>query len=317
MKRFPALIVLGCFLCAAPRTLADKEKELLKTKASRACLTPDGKVLIASGNNNTRLINIADKKSNLLKKSETKKILLSGDGKTLALVNDNDVALYDVALGKEIKSLTLPKDDVHLGLSLGSDGKTLAYGITNQDLVLFDTAGAKVKHAFKNQREQPWQTAFSPDGKYLACGYSSNGMFSLFDITENKLVRELKGLPAEKDEPVMDPTFSGDSKLVAATCKGVLKVWEVGSGKEVGSFKDDAKFYAIALSKDGKLLVSGNGKGVVTLWDLANNKPFDTIKFDKYIERVTLSSDAKILSVTVDVFAVETRVYDISAAVAP
>lgn len=312
-----ALFVLTCLLGFPPESFGEKEKELLKTKAISAVLTPDGKVLIASGNNNTRLVNIAAKSSQPVSKTWGV-IHLSGDAKTFALVeyqrDGANATLYDVATGKE--KIAFPFGDAGtLASGLSADGKTLAYG-THKDLVIADTAGGKVKHTYKAVGGQPWKDiAFSLDGKYMACGLGTKGMLFVYDTAMNKVVQELKGLPTGSFSVVQSVCFSPDSTLVAASCDEVIKVWEVKTGKEVHSLKGprDGIFYGITLGQGGKMLVSGDKEGVVTLWDLRTGKAIDTIRVGRSVFHVTLSADSKVLSATAE--GGETRVYDISAAV--
>src|SRR5262249_13536096 len=49
---------------------------------------------------------------------------------------------------------------------------------------------------------------------------------------------------------------------------GALKLWEVRTGKEIGSFPDyTERLSALAFSADGKLLASGENSRKVTVWD--------------------------------------------------
>ena len=70
-----ATALFACFLLAAPPTRGEKEKEIFKTKAFLASLTPDGKTLAASGNGNVRLVDVAAKKSKLLSKAQAPIVL--------------------------------------------------------------------------------------------------------------------------------------------------------------------------------------------------------------------------------------------------
>jgi len=98
MKRFLVVIVLGCLLCAAPQTRADKEKELLKTKARRACLTLDGKV--GNGKGIVILWDLTSNKPidtiNLGKSIE--RVTLSSDAKILSVTTEAfETRVYDIA----------------------------------------------------------------------------------------------------------------------------------------------------------------------------------------------------------------------------
>ena len=133
MKRLigPAVFALACLLAAAPAARAAKEKELFKTKASMAFVTPDGQLVAAAGNNNVRVINHAAKKASVLVKMY-QMIGLSPDGKTLATVgrlseDEELVSLFETATGKAGASFPVPSQGL-LTFALSPDAKTFAHG---------------------------------------------------------------------------------------------------------------------------------------------------------------------------------------------
>jgi len=84
------MLTLAAALCAAPDVRAEKEKELLKTKARAAYVTPDGKVLAAASKDNVRVVYLDVKKSRIISK-EYSPIALSPDGKFLLTVGNLEV----------------------------------------------------------------------------------------------------------------------------------------------------------------------------------------------------------------------------------
>src|SRR5438132_983679 len=78
-------LTVASLLLAVPTLFAEKEKELLKTKARVAFLTPDGKILVAASKDNVRLVYLDINKSRLLDK-KYRPIYLSPDGKALATI---------------------------------------------------------------------------------------------------------------------------------------------------------------------------------------------------------------------------------------
>jgi WD40 repeat protein len=296
---------LVCWLCLTTDVLADKEKEVFKTKAIYGFLTPDGKILAANSDTNVRLVDIAAKKSALLGKSFAN-VTLSPDGKAVATHAEGKVKVFDVSPVKARGSFTID-GNAALCIALSPEGKWFAHGTLNT-LVLLDAAKGEVKRTFKDLGGQPMSAAFSADGKYLACGTDSGGKkLWVWDVESGKAVQSL-----ECKDIVSGVAFSPDSKYVAGCSADEIKVWDLASGKPAHSFKGTREKYvrSLAFGKEGKILVTGASDGLVTIWDLASDKALDTIKQPKDVFRVSLSADARVLSVSLE--GDETKVYDLS-----
>jgi WD40 repeat protein len=314
----PIMIVAGlaCFLSAVPAAFAEKEKELFKTKATMAYFTPDGQFLVAAGNKNVRIIDLAAKKVHEIVKSY-QPIVLAPDGKTLAVEEfsapidgQRTITLYDLPSGKD-KGDPFQIPDKALAVdALTPDGKTFIHGELD-DLIVVDTADGKIKHTFKDLGGQPWAVLVSPDGKYLACGTDSDGKkVWLWDLATLKPVRTFTGLPGF----VQHVAFSADSKLLAATSDDMIKVWNVEDGKPIlsqkGTKDKDKIVRGMGIGADGKILVTSCSDGLVTVWDLPSGKALDSFKTAKEPMGLSLSTDGKMLAVTMD--GDLTAVYDLS-----
>ncbi len=302
-------------LIAVPGARADREKELLKTKARVAQLTPDGKVLAAASNDNVRLVYLDIKKSRLLGK-KYQPTYLSPDGTVLAAIavaadDDSAVTLYDVAKASARDLVYIPPT-ASVAFCVGPRGRICVYG-TLKDLVIVDVATAKETHTFKDLGGQPWSATFSRDGKYLACGTGSRSyQVHLWDMTAFKLVRTFDKLP----DVVQSVGFDPDGKRLAASSNEVVRVWDVATGQVVRSFTGpkDKLMRGLAFGNHGKMLAAACSDGVVTLWDVGSGKALDTINLGVGARRVSMSDDGKVLAVVGDDDVA--RVYDVSAVIA-
>ncbi len=125
---------------------------------------------------------------------------------------------------------------------------------------------------------------------------------------ENELFANEMDQPAEQLRPV---ALSGDGTVAAvATSKGDVRLWDVTTAKELRIIKPGHTrgLANLALSADGKVLVSGGGEqGAIVLWDTATGKSLHRLEeepkkheqVDAVSSRcVVFSPDGKLVAVT-------------------
>jgi RNA polymerase sigma factor (sigma-70 family) len=182
-----------------------------------------------------------------------------GDGKTVAAVcyseGSTALVLFDAATGKELKRVRgLPSVAVY---AVAPDGKMLAArhpAISTAkgerfggEIDLFDVAtGKRVRRLEGHDGDS---VAWSPDGKVLASGSihsSPRDTIRLWDPATGAVLREWDtGLGG-----VRLLTFLADGTLASGGNQGLLKIWNVRTGKPIREV--DGKFgLAMAISADG------------------------------------------------------------------
>src|SRR5262245_12892197 len=86
-------------------------------------------------------------------------------------------------------------------------------------------------------------------------------------------------------------TGGGESLLYRA---GDVKVWDVKTGAQIASLEGQPTIvWSVAVSPDGKTLITSGYDGKIILWNVAEKKPQQTLEKKGWIRRVTLSPDAK------------------------
>jgi WD40 repeat protein len=169
-------------------------------------------------------------------------LAFSPDGQCLAwstyVVKDRQlvsalVRRRDLAKQQDLPPLPSPAGKSALScLAFSPDGSTLAGADSAGNIILWDTASAKVRATLKQEDQRRARAlAFSPDGKVLAVGLGSR--------------------PGRDREP------------------GLIVLWDPATGKPRLTLTGHTnEVLSVAFSPDGKLLASGSSDRTVRLWDM-------------------------------------------------
>jgi hypothetical protein len=180
---------------------------------------------------------------------------------------DSTVRIWEVAGGKEVRSIKAPTDFITC-MAWSGDGKTLATW-SRQDRVihLWNPTTGEERHGLGPIEEWLNSLAFSPDGRTLTAGVAEHAALAgnsgrgkenilLWAADSGKLLRRLK-------EPagINCLVFSTDGRtLVAGGMDQSLHLWKMVSGQKHLTLKHGERVTSLAYSPDGKLLATANNK---------------------------------------------------------
>ncbi|MFH0992128.1 MAG: caspase family protein [bacterium] len=259
-------------------------------------------------------------------------VAVSLNGKLLASGSmDNRVKIWDISIGKELKTLDSKSTVFSVAFSL--DGKTLATGGSDKYLRLWDTESWQETKSAQHE-DAVLAIAYSPNGKILATGigssiglpsFSKKRDIQLWDAKTGEGIRSLKE-PGRGERPLDCPpdiyslSFSPDGKLLVAGCiDGTIKIWDIASGQFLISIEAHSNFVlSVAFSPDGKLLASSSGGGYGTnadfnikLWELRTGRELKTFSgHSNGVSSVAFSPDGKFLiSGSMDA---KTKIWDVA-----
>jgi WD40 repeat protein len=220
---------------------------------ARLALAPDGKTIAAVENwkegdkgaykGGVTLWDVASGKAHACLADETPGALaISPDGKVLArpayVLKDRQIAAVSVRRRDLTKQQDLPelpntasKSPLNC-LAYSADGRTLAGADYAGNIILWDTASAKVRLTLKQEdRRRVRALAFTPDGKTLAAAVGDR--------------------PGRDHEP------------------GLIVLWDAATGQRRLTLTGHTnEVLSVAFSPDGKLLASGGSDRTVRLWDM-------------------------------------------------
>jgi WD40 repeat protein len=222
---------------------------------SRLVLAPDGKTIAAAeswkeGEKGAyrRCLTLWDLGSGKVRASLadeiTPALAFSPDGKVLArsvyVIKDNQIAAVevrrrDLTSGHDLPALpnTAGKNPLNC-IAFSSDGRTLAGADYQGQIILWDTASAKVRTTIKQEdRRRITSLAFAPDGRTLAAAVGDR--------------------PGRDHEP------------------GSIVLWDAATGQRRLELTGHTNaVLAVAFSPDGRLLASGSSDRTVRLWDVTS-----------------------------------------------
>jgi eukaryotic-like serine/threonine-protein kinase len=275
-------------------------------------LSGDGKTIVSGSEDKTIKVWDVDaaKERATLKNYITPvaSVALSGDGKTLVSAGSfaSTVKVWDVGKGKVISTLKgylsgsfSPVNSV----ALSGDGKTVVSGSYDNTVKVWDVSTGQVRATLKGHAGWVNSVALSTDGKTIVSG-SQDKTIKVWALGAGQERAILKDPTAALVQAV---TLSRDGKtLVSGSQDGTIKVWDLDTGKvrhilgHPGSgllafLGDSGSVSLVALSGDGKTVVSGSRDNTIKIWDVEAEKVRVALKVTGPIMSAALSGDGKTL----------------------
>jgi WD domain, G-beta repeat len=255
-------------------------------------ISADGRFGLSGAVDNTmRLWDLIAGKELMNFKGHSKQVwgvaFVPGSNHVLSASWDTTVKMWDQTNGNVLHTFAHPLDVNAVAVS--RDGKWMLTGCDDKHMRLWDLTTNQEVKKFTPHTNFCYACAFAPNGQLAASG-SADRRAMVFDLATGKMVREV-----EQSNAVFVVAFSPDSKHLFTCGDTSAHMWDIATGKEEKKFESQTGYVnSMALTPDGKRLVTGGEDKIVRVWDVATGK--EVTRFTGHtgtINAVAVSSDGR------------------------
>ncbi len=207
-------------------------------------------------------------------KEKVSAIALSPDGQYVLSADEGqreNLQLWDVTTGKKIRTFSGHEGGMEAITSVAfmPDGKrAVSAGGSDHILKLWDLESGDELRTYSTENNDMAQftaVAISPDGKYLIAGSRYNGQVEM-----------------------PDGTFAN-----ARSTDSTIVIWDIATGERIKAFNAGLGWVqALAVSPDGKYLISGDFEDQARMWEIATGLQIKVLGEDR-VSAIAFSPDGK------------------------
>lgn len=278
-------------------------------------ISPDGR-LVASGNfgGEVRLRDAAtgEVKGELRETAgSVERLAFSSDGKRLATSSSGKaVRIWDLATGNIIRSFDGHTQNAYW-VEFSSDDKLLATASQDKTARIWDAADGTLKHSLPHGSEV--SAAIFVSGDKLLATVANDGQVRLWDVATGKLDQSLP-IPEPRGTAVALGQ-SKNGKFLAAGSYQRINVWNTADWSHLATLPGHQQLtWGVAITNDGKQLVSSGWDKVVKVWDLAEQTelrsmplPPDPRDATGPVRTLSVSPDGTLLAISCEDRVVQLR----------
>lgn len=216
--------------------------------------------------------------------SEVNSMAISRDGRVAASASghhlpesDNSVRLWAFPAGRSLGTIANQKAPVS-SVALDRSGTLMLTGSADARLRIWEVAtGQSLRVIESHEHDRINSCALSDDGRYALAG-SADGTLTLWEVATGRRLQTLRGKQIERRSDgiwlifVNSVCFRADGRrAVSGHRDGMMRLWEIPSGRCVLELKARANVDSVSLSADGTRLFSCGGT-YRQLWDVSTGQ---------------------------------------------
>lgn len=212
----------------------------------------------------------------------------------LAVAQSGNITIWNTRPRRQVSSFTC-NDCYIYNLKLSPDGTRLVTVSADKrdKIIVWDIkTGAPLLTKEAPGNYAGTRFAWSPDGKYLAAGFNSNGSIVIWDIETGTQ------LPVLGLAKLQDIAWSADgNNLITLSRYQSVTVWDVKTGKPLRFLGEHTSWVLdVAWSPDGSMLASSSEDGEITIWDPGGKALRSLHDPGGWVRELTWSPDGNLLA---------------------
>ena len=286
-------------------------------RVNSVAISSDGNYIVSGGSDGTVELWNTTKQSLVHTfeghQDDVNSVAISSNGKYLVSGgSDGTVKLWDTT--KQSLVHTFESDRFYVNsVAISSDGKYLVSGGSDGTVKLWDITKQSLVHTFEGHQDDVNSVAISSDSNYIVSG-SEDDTVKLWDIVYQTPVNTFEG----NKHSVTSVAISSDGNYIVSgseddtvklwyTGNQSIRFWDIDNQSPVHTFEiresivhtfegHQSEVTSVAISSDGKYLVSGSEDETVKLWNITNQSLVHTFEGNQdNVDTVAISSDGKYL----------------------
>jgi serine/threonine protein kinase/WD40 repeat protein len=231
--------------------------------------SPDGRFLACAYHGGVALYETTGFQRHLLRQGDiVHSVAISLHRQFVALSSEfGIVRVLDPLMNREVAVLLHP--DTPHSVVFSRSGRILV-SADERSVRIWQLPGTKEKLVLPGRANG---LAFSPDGGLLASvGGDQNHSVIIWNPATGQFIKELRPFRAYAEAVA----FSPDGRMLAAgDFAGAIRIWQVGSWKELASFERGAsqveasqRIWEVAFSPNGRYFAAASGRGGLAIWSV-------------------------------------------------
>jgi len=203
-----------------------------------------------------------------------------GDRYALTGDTNGNLRMWDIESGDCLWSNSDHRRMV-TSIAISDDGRRAISSCRGRTLLVWNSENGDKLTSMDDHEGYVHSVAITPDGN-RAVSASRDGTLKIWDLGNGSLIHTLTGHSGKvriTDHRVII-TPNGKYAISAADGKSMgIAMWDIDQGNEVGDLEESERgALALAVTPDGRNIVSGDIDSVLNVWDLENHRLVHTIQ---------------------------------------